>query len=600
MISYLPAWLETIDRAVLSCLAPLAVAMLLSGLDDLIVDLVWASGWIRDRLFPRARVFPPGSRQVESAPRRRIAILVPLWQEHEVIGRMLEHNLAAIRYPEYHFFAGAYPNDQPTQEAVRTIADRFANVHLALCPHAGPTSKADCLNWIYQHLSLYEERTGERFDLVVTHDAEDLIHPEELSWMNYYSARFDFLQTPVLALATPITALTHGVYCDEFAEYHTRDMTVRPRMGGFVPSSGVGTCYRREAIEKLAGAASNRIFEPEALTEDYENGLRLFRLGCSQGFMPITRADSGTSRNFVATREFFPQGWSSALQQRTRWVMGIALQGWQRHGWRGKPGEVYWLWRDRKGLLANPLSFAANLVFLYGIATSIGTRATPFAARLAVVTLALQLFRMIVRMACAGRVYGFWFALGVPVRAVYANLLNSAAAALAVGRYSIARALRRPLKWVKTEHAYPSRAALLGYKRKLGEILTGSGCLTQPALAAALKSQPNKMRLGEHLVRSGVLSEQVVYEALSLQQGLPMCQLRARDVATRARRALPEHVSRTWRVLPFRVEDRALCVASPELPSPEMNVALRGFTSLEIRFHLMTPSDYEALKAILV
>jgi adsorption protein B len=597
---YLPAWLEAIDRAVLWCLAPLAIAMLVSGLDDLIVDIVWAGGWIRDRLFPRARVFPPGTRQVESAPRRKIAILVPLWQEHEVIGRMLEHNLAAIRYREYHFFAGAYPNDGPTQQAVRAIADRFANVHLALCPHPGPTSKADCLNWIYQHIALYEERTGEHFDLVVTHDAEDLIHPEELNWMNFYSARFDFLQTPVLALGTPITALTHGVYCDEFAEYHTRDMTVRPRMGGFVPSSGVGTCYRREALEKLAGPASNRIFEPEALTEDYENGLRLFRLGCSQGFMPIARADHGTSRNFVATREFFPQGWASALQQRTRWVMGIALQGWERHGWRGNPGEVYWLWRDRKGLLTTPLSLAANLVFFYGISTSIWTRATPFAARLAVLTLALQVLRLIVRMACVRRVYGVWFALGVPLRAVYANLLNAAAATQAVIRYSIARALGRPLRWVKTEHAYPSRTALLAHKRMLGEILTGSGYLTPSALSAALESQPAGLRLGEHLVRTGLLNEQVVYEALSLQQGLPVCQLRARDVAMQARRALPEHVSRMWRVLPFRVENRGLCVASPELPTPEMSAALRGFTSLELRFHLMTPSDYEALKATLV
>ncbi len=71
--------------------------------------------------------------------------------------------------------------------------------------------------------------------MIVTHDAEDLIHPEELRWINYYSARFDFIQTPVLALPTPFWEFTHGVYCDEFAEYHTRDMTVRPISGGFVP-----------------------------------------------------------------------------------------------------------------------------------------------------------------------------------------------------------------------------------------------------------------------------------------------------------------------------------------------------------------------------
>ena len=229
-----------IDHLVLAILAPLAAAILISGLDDLVVDLAWAWTWLKSALRPAASLFPPGPRQLENAPRQRIAIFVPLWHEHQVIGRMLEHNLAAIRYPDYHFFAGCYPNDVETQEAVRAVAARFPQVHLALCPHPGPTSKADCLNWIYQHLLLLEESSGQLFDIVVIHDAEDLIHPEELRWINYYAARYDFVQTPVLALATPCAKLTHGVYCDEFAENHTRDMTVRAALGGFVPSCGVG------------------------------------------------------------------------------------------------------------------------------------------------------------------------------------------------------------------------------------------------------------------------------------------------------------------------------------------------------------------------
>jgi len=263
---------SAVDGVVLAILAPLAAAILISGLDDLMVDLAWAWTWLKSALRPAASVFPPGPRQLENAPQQRIAIFVPLWHEHQVVGRMLEHNLAAIRYPDYHFFAGCYPNDVETQEAVQAVAERFPQVHLALCPHPGPTSKADCLNWIYQHLLLLEERSGEFFDIVVIHDAEDLVHPEELRWINYYAARYDFVQTPVLALATPLRKLTHGVYCDEFAENHSRDMTVRAVLGGFVPSCGVGTGYRRDALDRLARASSNRLFEPEALTEDYENG----------------------------------------------------------------------------------------------------------------------------------------------------------------------------------------------------------------------------------------------------------------------------------------------------------------------------------------
>ena len=46
-------------------------------------------------------------------------------------------------------------------------------------------------------------------------------------------------------------------------------------MGGFIPSNGVGAGYSRRALEMLAAAHSNRIFEPGCLTEDYENGFRV-------------------------------------------------------------------------------------------------------------------------------------------------------------------------------------------------------------------------------------------------------------------------------------------------------------------------------------
>jgi adsorption protein B len=578
-------------------LAPLAVAILISGLDDVTVDLAWAAEWVHRKLRPRASIFPPGPRQLEAAPRHRIAILLPLWHEAEVIARMLEHNIAAIRYPDYHIFAGAYPNDEETQEAIHSVERRFANVHLVLCPHDGPTSKADCLNWIYQHVCLYEELNRVRFDVMMTHDAEDLIHPDELHWINFYSTRYDFIQTPVLALPTPLREWTHGIYCDEFAEYHTRDMSARPLLGGFIPSAGVGTGYRREALQKLAEASSNRVFEPEALTEDYENGLKLFRLGCSQAFVPLIK---GSSSDFVATREFFPKSFGSALRQRTRWVMGIALQGWQRHGWSGKPGEIYWLWRDRKGLIANPLSLASNVMFAYGVATGMWMRATPIASRIVTVTVCLQMLRLAVRMACSARVYGWRFAMGVPIRAVYANLLNSSATFLAVGRYGWARAHGRSLKWVKTDHAFPNRAALLAHKRKLGEILVGSGYVSAAVLKVALLEQPVGVRLGELLMQAGALNEANLYEALSLQQGLPVIELDPREIPRHIAHALPRDVAHELRVLPFKIADGAMYLVTPDATAGEVSESLREFTRLEIRIHLIHATKFEELQKALL
>jgi bacteriophage N4 adsorption protein B len=595
---HLGGWLAGLDRAVLRLLAPLSLALLASGLDDLLVDFLWGCGWLKDKLRPQARLFPPGERQLASAPRRRIAILIPLWQEQQVIEKMLEHNLAAIRYDGYHIFAGIYPNDPETQQAVRRVAERFPHVHPAPCPHDGPTSKADCLNWAFQHLLIEEELRGERFEIVVIHDAEDLIHPEELRWMNHYSARFDFIQTPVLPLATPFWALTRGLYCDEFAEHHTRDMTVRPRWGGFVPGAGVGTAFRREALEKLALESQDRIFDPESLTEDYANGLRMFRLGCRQAFIPLSRV--GVRGGFMATREFFPRTWRAALRQRSRWITGIALQGSRQFGWRGAPREVYWLWRDRKGLIGNPLNVASILVFCYGLATAIWTRVNPLAARLALATLVLQVVRFAIRMGCTGRIYGWQFALGVPVRAVIGNVLNSAAVCRALVVYTLARIRGERLGWLKTDHAYPTRAALLEHKRRLGEILVGSGILSPAALSVALETLPPATRLGEHLVNTGRLSPDEVYDALSFQQGLPRARIEPEDVPPQVAHALPTQMAREWKVLPFQVTEGSLFLAGPEIPSAEMDRALKDFTKLELKFHLVTPKEFEALASALL
>jgi adsorption protein B len=589
--------LAALDHLVLRILAPLATAILICGLDDLFVDFVWAVGWLKSKLRPAARMFPPGPRQLGSAPTGRIAIFVPLWHEAEVIAQMLEHNLSAIRYPDYHVFAGCYPNDPATQKGVASVAARFPNVHLAVCPHDGPTSKADCLNWVYQHMLLFEEKAGARFQIIVTHDAEDMVHPEELRWINYYAARYDFVQTPVLALPTPLYKVTHGVYIDEFSESHTRDMPVRAALGVFVPGCGVGTGYRRDALDRLAEASANRIFEPEALTEDYDNGLRLRRLGCLQAFVPI--APHGTT-DFVATREYFPASFRAALRQRTRWVMGISLQSWEKFGWKGSFAENYWLWRDRKGLIANPISVLANVVFVYGLITGVWHRASLFAMQAAWCTLALLCIRTVIRMGCVARIYGFVFSLGVPFRNVYANVLNSAATFEATRRFALARMRGEPLKWLKTEHAYPSRATLLSHKRRIGEILVAEKYIDEKTVESLAVTCPSGVLLGQHLIESGQLTAKALYQALSFQQGLPIAEIDSADVRPEIARSLPKHVIERWNVLPFRIEEGSLLLASPDLPSAEMSTQIGQFSRLKLEFHLIPPREFRSLTAALL
>jgi len=81
---------------------------------------------------------------------------------------------------------------------------------------------------------------------------------------------------------------------------------------------------------------------------------------------------------------------------------------------------------------------------------------------------------------------------------------------------------------------------------------------------------------------------------------LPLAYLVPEDVERKSVRVLPSAVARNWRVLPFRVAEGSLFVAGPDLPSPEMNAALRTFTALQIRFHLVTPSQYNFLTQALL
>ena len=164
-------------------------------------------------------------------------------------------------------------------------------------------------------MMLHEEEHGVHFDMILTHDAEDLIDPDALTWMNYYAQWYDMIQIPVLAAGDwPLREVTHGVYCDEFCEYQQKDMMARSRMGGFISfkRSRDRGIPRAAPWRHFASTHSNRIFEPGCLTEDYENGFRIANMGLRQKF----HSDSDTAWPApIATREYFPRHFSSAVRQ---------------------------------------------------------------------------------------------------------------------------------------------------------------------------------------------------------------------------------------------------------------------------------------------
>lgn len=450
-----------LDELALELLAPLAVWVFLSGLDDALLDL----GSLRLRLRSRPGALPPAPHS--EVP--RIALIVPCWREADVIGRMLRRNLEHIRYSRFDVWVGLYPNDPDSLEAVRQVAAEDSRVRWVVGRADGPTTKADNMNEILRGILDHERGCADYYELFLQHDAEDVIHPESLTAAAALSQQYDFIQFPVFPLAKPLSDWTHGVYCDEFAEAHLRDLPVRSWAGGFIPSAGVGTAMRREAVDRLRILNGDAIFDPRSLTEDYFLGLQTWRLGLWQRF---SDADVRLGEP-VATRAFFPDRFGAAVRQRSRWIIGNCLQAWERFGWTGSVRQAYWLWRDRKGLVGHPVSILANLLFLYGLAgaasgalgggewrlgTEISSRV--WLLWLLGANLFLLVWRQAVRVSLTARIYGPAMGATAPLRSLWSNVINVAATGRALAIWARARFLGGPLTWAKTAHVFPDAEGL--------------------------------------------------------------------------------------------------------------------------------------------
>ncbi len=569
----------------MACLVVLAGWILLSGMDDLFIAWVYWLPW-------RRRAQWPSQADLDRAPERRIAIFVALWNEHNVTGQMLERSASTVRYRNYDMFVGVYPNDTMTVRAVSDAAARHARIHVAMLPHDGPTSKGDNLNWIYRRMQEYERNHGVHFDIVVTHDAEDVIHPESLRLINWYSADYAMVQMPVLALPTPAREFTHGLYCDEFAEFQLKDIPVRQILGGFLPSNGVGCGFDRQALERLAESRGGRIFDPDSLTEDYENGFRLHQLGYRQIFVPL-RFEAGEP---IATREYFPRERRAAVRQRSRWIAGIALQGWERQGWRAPWLQRYWFWRDRKGLVGGLLAPIANLTFIYGaIHWQALAQQVPWMSWLYGPTLALAAFQISARTYLSSRIYGWRFASLAPLRMFWGNLVNFQATVKALSQFTAARMRRRTLRWQKTEHSFPIHQVKAPGRPRLGEVLVRMHCVNMDDVQKAMLTMPSCSRLGEHLVGLRKLTEDNLYRALSTQAGIPLGAPAEREVNRMATRMLPADMTKRWKVLPYRIDMGQLHLATTEVPSEEMARELAGASALNLRFRLVAPGEFRKL-----
>ncbi len=436
-----------------------AVGIAISGLDDLFIDLVFFGRSLRRRLTIYRRHPRATAQSLRSATPAPIAIIVPAWDEADVIGAMLAALLRRLDYPCYRVFVGLYPNDPTGMAAVAAIGD--PRIQAVMCRRPGPTTKGDCLNHLWRAVAAHEAAAGMPFKAVVLHDAEDVIHPQELWIYDALIPRLAMVQLPVLPLVDAGSRWVAGHYLDEFAENHTKDVVVREALGAAVPSAGVACAIDRRYLGAIAAATGDAPFDETCLTEDYELGHRIKALG---GRGALVRIHSRGEPVVVATREHFPATLDTAIRQKTRWLTGIALSGWDRLRWPGGWADRYMLLRDRKGPVAALLTALAYAVAALGLADAGVQRLVPMAPPLVVtpglaallwLNAALLGWRLLLRAGFTAHAYGLAEGLRAVPRALVSNLVNAAAAWGAARRY---RAMLRggaALGWDKTAHRFP-------------------------------------------------------------------------------------------------------------------------------------------------
>jgi adsorption protein B len=434
------------DSGILIAMLCLSVLINISSLDDFLIDLL-AFGIVRQsfRRDPVARSDIPC-----------IAVFVANWHEEEVLGRMVEGNLARIPNPQVKLYLGVYPNDTGTRDVALGLAENYPDrVHVVINTLPGPTSKGQMLNEMFRQAYLQLDAP----DLVVLHDSEDIIDPRTFEIYAAYSVDHDFIQVPVFSLNATERSMVAATYMDEFAERHTREMVVRNAVGAMIPSAGVGTCITRRLIEHFLRTRGN-VLMTGCVTEDYILGVEAKRAGFRAAFAAIS-AEETRGFDFVATREFFPKSLVASIKQKTRWVYGINFEGMHKLGWRGDIWDVYFFVRDRKGLITNflpPISLVFFALLLSGVVdpTAIPTELEPVLSVSVWLNLLSLLVRYLIRVSACRQVYGKYDLIGTAMRWPISLYINMAAVWRAWKTYlGESQFASKPIVWSKTTHELP-------------------------------------------------------------------------------------------------------------------------------------------------
>ncbi|MEQ3626088.1 MAG: glycosyltransferase family 2 protein [Celeribacter sp.] len=266
-----------------------------------------------------------------------VSMLVPLYHEHVIAGRLL-HRLQTQRYPlellEICLIVEA--GDTLTRATLaRTRLPR--NARLVVVPPGALKTKPRAMNFALDHC---------RGSVIGIWDAEDAPEPDQVMKavraFAAHPAQVGCLQG-VLDIYNSRSTWLSRCFAVDYAIWFRLVLPGIARLGLAVPLGGTTVFFRRTALEAVGG------WDAHNVTEDADLGLRLRRGGYrTEMFATVTQEE--------ATTAIWP--W---IRQRSRWIKGYAMT-WAVH--MRAPGR---LWRG----LGPVAFFGVQLMFAGAVIQSL-------------------------------------------------------------------------------------------------------------------------------------------------------------------------------------------------------------------------------------
>jgi cellulose synthase/poly-beta-1,6-N-acetylglucosamine synthase-like glycosyltransferase len=253
-----------------------------------------------------ATVSDDDARAVPDADLPVYTVLVPAFQEPEVIGPLLDA-LGRLDYPRDRLDVKLLLEEEDAETiGAAILAGAATRVDLVIVPTSQPRTKPKALNY---------GLTVARGSLVTIYDAEDRPEPLQLRRAAVAFSR----STPQVACLqaklsyfNPDQNLITRWFAVEYAMWFSQMLPGLARVGAPVPLGGTSNHVRRSVLVRAGG------WDPYNVTEDADLGIRLHRLGYRTAVLDSTTLEEANS-DFV--------NWA---KQRSRWYKGY-LQTWLVH-----------------------------------------------------------------------------------------------------------------------------------------------------------------------------------------------------------------------------------------------------------------------------